>query len=146
MAESPLVVLFTGHSQYGSVNAMVDHVVPGQRARFLPPMPVADTIAAMRRSRIVLNPLPPYYQSHERPLQAMANGAVAAEGPNAAMDAAFPGGYLSLPAAPHAAAAALEAALADEARLKAIAEAGHAACLAGHLWEHRAAEILRLAV
>ncbi|HXZ02986.1 MAG TPA: glycosyltransferase [Stellaceae bacterium] len=121
------------------------HAAPGQRAAFLPATPVAETVAAMRRSKIVLNPLPPYYESHERPLQAMVNGAVAAEGPNAAMAAAFPGGYLDLPADPREAAAALEAALAAEGRLQAIAEAGHAACLAGHLWEHRAAEILRLA-
>ncbi len=35
------------------------HKVPGQRARFLPAIAVAEAIAAMRRSRIVLNPLPP---------------------------------------------------------------------------------------
>ncbi len=121
------------------------HAEPGQRAAFLPAMPVADTIEAMRRSKIVLNPLPPYYESHERPLQAMANGAVAANGPNAALAAAFPGGFLGLSADPGEAAAALETALADEAGLQATAEAGHAACLAGHLWDHRAAEILRLA-
>jgi len=121
------------------------HQVPGQQARFLPAMPVAETIAAMRRARIVLNPLPPYYESHERPLQAMANGAVAANGPCAPMAADFPGGFLPLPAEPGAAAATLEAALADDTRLQQVAAAGHAACLAGHLWHHRAAEILRLA-
>jgi hypothetical protein len=39
----------------------------------------------------------------------------------------------------------LEAALGDDERLQAIAEAGHRTCIAGHLWDHRAAEILRLA-
>lgn len=121
------------------------HAVPGQRATFLPAMPAAETIKTMRRSKIVLNPLPPYYESHERPLQAMVNGAVAAEGPNAAMAAAFPGGYLALPVSPREAAAELERALADETALEAVAKAGRAACLAGHLWHHRAAEILRLA-
>lgn len=120
------------------------HAEPGQRATFLATQPVGETIAAMRRSKIVLNPRPPYYQSHERPLQAMANGAVATDGPNAAMAAAFPGGFLALPAEPGAAAEALEAALADDRHLEAIAAAGHAACLAGHLWAHRAAAILRL--
>jgi hypothetical protein len=120
------------------------HAQPGQRAAFLPSRPTSETIATMRRTKIVLNPRPPYYQSHERPLQAMANGAVAAEGPNAAMARDFPDSYLALPAAPREAARVLEAALADEARLEAIAAAGHAACLAGHLWEHRAAEILKL--
>lgn len=74
----------------------------------------------------------------------MANGAVAANGPSAPMAKDFLAGFLELPAEPSAA-AALEAALADDARLEAIAAAGHKACLAGHLWEHRAAEILRLA-
>ncbi len=118
---------------------------PGQRASFLPAMPVGEVIAAMRSSKIVLNPLPPYYELHERPLQAMANGAVAANGPCAPMEVTFPGGFLALPVEPAAAAAGLEAALADEPRLQAIAAAGHTACLAGHLWEHRAAAILRLA-
>lgn len=115
------------------------------RATLLPAMPAAATFAAMRRSRIVLNPLPPYYESHERPLQAMAHGAVAANGPSGMMAAAFPGAYLPLPAGPQEAAAVIEAALADSALLQSIAGIGHNACLAGHLWDHRAAEILRLA-
>ena len=120
------------------------HRTPGQRACFLPAMAVAGTIAAMRRTRIVLNPLPPYYESHERPLQAMANGAVAANGPSALLEKDFAGGFLPLPAEPVAAAAAIEAALGEPAQLEAIAAAGHRLCLAGHLWEQRAAEILRL--
>lgn len=135
LAELPLTVCGEG---WGA------HARPGQRAAFLPAMPVAQTIAAMRQSKIVLNPLPPCCKSHERPLQAMANGAVAANGPSAPLEAAFPDGFLALPVEPAAAAAALAAALADEPRLKAVAAAGHAACLAGHLWEHRAAAILRL--
>jgi glycosyltransferase involved in cell wall biosynthesis len=114
-------------------------------ARFIGPVPAAETIALMRRARIVLNPLPPYYESHERPLQAMVNGAVAANGPNAFLAAAFPGGYLPLPAEPQEAAAALEAALEDEERLSTVAAAGHASCRAAHLWDHRAGAILRLA-
>ena len=115
------------------------------RAKLLPAMPAAATFAAIRRSRIVLNPLPPYYESHERPLQAMTHGAVAANGPSGFMAAAFPGGYLPLPAGSQEAAAAIEAALADAALLQSIARVGHEACLADHLWDHRAAEILRLA-
>lgn len=116
----------------------------GTRATVLPPMPAAATIAAMRKSRIVLNPLPSYYESHERPLQAMANGAVAANGPSGFFAAEFPGGYLALPPEPRAVAAVIESALADETRLQAIAATGHAQCLAGHLWDHRAAAMLRL--
>jgi glycosyl transferase family 1 len=115
------------------------------RASFRPAMPVSEVIAEMRRTKIVLNPLPPYYESHERPLQAMANGAVAANGPSGFLEGVFPDGFFRLPAAPRAAAAVIEAALADDAALEAIAMRGHEACLTGHLWDHRAAEMLRIA-
>ena len=117
----------------------------GTRATFRPAMPVSAVIAEMRRTKIVLNPLPPYYESHERPLQAMANGAVAANGPSGFMEAGFPDGFLRLPAAPRDTAALIEAALGDDDALEAMAARGHAACVAGHLWDHRAAEILRIA-
>lgn len=117
----------------------------GTGIRVLPAMPAAATIATMRRAKLVLNPLPPYYESHERPLQAMANGAVAANGPSGWMESSFSGGYLALPPAPKEAAAVIEAALADEAALERIAATGRAQCAAGHLWDHRAAEILRIA-
>jgi Glycosyl transferases group 1 len=75
----------------------------------------------------------------------MANGAVAANGPSAFLSSAFPDGFLGLPAAPQEAAAVIEAALGDDARLRDIAATGHDACRAGHLWDHRAGEILRFA-
>jgi hypothetical protein len=114
-------------------------------AQFVGPLPAGETIARMRRAKIVLNPLPPYYESHERPLQAMANGAVAANGPSSFLAEAFPRAYLPLPAAPREAASVLEAALRDDERLRAIAVAGHDMCMAAHLWDHRAGEILRSA-
>jgi hypothetical protein len=118
---------------------------PGAGASVRPAMPVAAVLAQMRRTKLVLNPLPPYYESHERPLQAMANGAAAANGPSGFMASAFPDAFLRVPAAPREAAAVIEAALGDDAALEAVAARGHAACLRAHLWDHRAAEILRLA-
>lgn len=117
--------------------------LPGSGIRYLGSQPVAATIDFMRRSKIVLNPLPPYFGSHERPLQAMVNGAVAAIGASDYLASAFPGqGYLALSLDPKAAAAELEQALADDDRLRALAGAGHADCLAAHLWDHRARTFL----
>jgi Glycosyl transferases group 1 len=117
---------------------------PG-RAVVLPAMTALESVVMMRRAKLVLNPLPAYYESHERPLQAAANGAVATNGPSGWLTRTFSGGLLPLPADIAGAAAMLEAALGDDERLQAIAEAGHRTCIAGHLWDHRAAEILRLA-
>ena len=47
----------------------------GKRACFLPARTAPETMTLMRRAQLVLNPLPPYYESHERPFQAMAAGA-----------------------------------------------------------------------
>jgi glycosyltransferase involved in cell wall biosynthesis len=117
--------------------------IPGSAIRYLGPLPTAATIDLMRRSKLVLNPLPPYFGSHERPLQAMANGAVAAIGPSDYLAAAFPRrGYLALSLDPRTAAAELEQALADDDRLRALAAAGHADCMATHLWDHCAREFL----
>ncbi len=117
--------------------------IPGSAIRYLGPLPTAATIDLMRRSKLVLNPLPPYYESHERPLQAMANGAVAAIGPSEYLADAFPRrGYLALSRDSTAAAAELEQALADDDRLRALAAAGHADCMAAHLWDHCAREFL----
>lgn len=115
----------------------------GTAIRYLGPRPVTETISLMRRTQVVLNPLPPYFGSHERPLQAMANGAVAAIGPSDYLAAAFPTrGYLALPYDAAAAAAALEQALQDGDRLQALAQAGHADCISAHLWDRCAAAIL----
>ena len=114
-------------------------------ARFIPSQPIGKTIELMRRSQIVLNPLPAYYESHERPLQAMANGAVAANGPSEFMEKAFTGGFLSHPHDGAAAAAVIEAALANKASLERLAAVGHVAVMSGHLWQHRARTILSLA-
>ena len=117
---------------------------PG-RAKFRPTIPATCAVATMRRAKIVLNPLPPYYESHERPLQAMANGAVAANGPSEFLYDAFPRGFLQLPAMPRAAAAVIEAAFDDDDGLRTIAETGHKACMAAHLWDHRARQLIAFA-
>jgi hypothetical protein len=68
---------------------------------------------------------------------------VAAIGPSEYLASAFPRqGYLALPLDPWAAAAELEQALADDDRLRSLAAAGHADCLASHLWDHCARAFL----
>lgn len=115
-------------------------------ARFLPAMNASETMTLMRRAQLVLNPLPPYYESHERPFQAMAAGAVAVVGSSSLFAAPeFAGAALSVPAEPRAAAAAIEAALSETARLPAIAAAGTRAQKAAHSWDHRAVALLALA-
>ena len=46
------------------------HLMRAEPARKAP-----EVMALMRHAKLVLNPLPPYYESHERPFQAMAAGA-----------------------------------------------------------------------
>jgi glycosyltransferase involved in cell wall biosynthesis len=116
------------------------------RVRFLPAQPAPESMALMRRAKLVLNPLPAYYESHERPFQAMAAGAVAATGPSALFGGAeFAGALLSLPSDPRDAAARIEAALADDDALQAMAEAGTRVQAAGHRWDDRAAALAELA-
>ncbi|MEO5335835.1 MAG: glycosyltransferase [Magnetospirillum sp. WYHS-4] len=110
------------------------------RLRLLGSRTAPETFALMDRSRLVLNLLPPYYESHERVFQAMASGAVAATTPSDLWDET--GGLLSLPYEPKALAAALADALADDDRLAATAGDGRAIFLAGHTWDHRVDAIL----
>ena len=114
-------------------------------SRFLGPRPVHEVFALMARAKIVLNPLPPYYQSHERPLQAMARGAVAAT-PPMPWFTPEPGEDPLIPLSDDVeeSVAGLTAALADDASLEARARAGHDAFLAGHTWDHRARSLLSL--
>lgn len=107
--------------------------------------PVQTAFEFMGRSRLVLNLLPPYYESHERPLQAALHGAVAASSPSPWLDGVLGGNMLSLSTSPVEAAAQLGAALADGDGLAACAAQGRAAVEAGHLWAHRAAELAEFA-
>lgn len=116
---------------------------PGSRLQVLPEMPAPRVAELMARSRIVLNLLPPYFGSHERPFQAMAAGAVAATLPLSWFDGAVTkDAYLALPYEPTACAGTLAAALASDDRLAATAAAGTAAFLAGHTWRHRMAALV----
>lgn len=115
----------------------------GSRLKVLPEMPAPRVAELMARSRIVLNLLPPYFGSHERPFQAMAAGAVAATLPLSWFDGTVAkDAYMALPYEPAACADALAAALADDDRLAATASAGTAAFLAGHTWRHRMAALV----
>ncbi len=121
-----------------------DAAVPaGSPVRLLGERPVADVFAMMARTKIVLNLLPPYYESHERPFQAMAHGAVAATVAAPWLLSALGGGaLLALSPDPREAAAGTAAALADDDALAARAATGSAAFLAGHTWDHRLTRVL----
>jgi hypothetical protein len=123
-----------------------EFTVQGKQVRFLPSQTAPETMALMRRAKLVINPMPPYYESHERPFQAMAAGAVAAVGPGGVFDAPeFAGAVVTTPVDPHEAALALEAALADEQLLAEIAQGGTRAQKATHTWDHRASMLIKLA-
>lgn len=106
-------------------------------------LPAPATFALMDRAKLVLNLLPPYYESHERVFQAMAAGAVAATTPAGLWENLFPpDAFLELPYEPKALAFALAAALADDGGLEAMAARGRTIFAAGHAWDHRAVAIL----
>lgn len=111
---------------------------PGVDVRGLVPAP--QTLEMMAKSKITLNLLPPYYASHERVFQAMANGSVAATTPSEMWTDAP--GVLTLPYDADAAAAVLTDALADDAGLQETAGKGTEAFLSSDTWEHRVAEII----
>lgn len=73
LSDLPLMVCGKGWERVAETLA-----ARGKKVSFLPSQPAPTTMAFMRRSKIVINPMPPFYRSHERPLQAMAAGAVAA--------------------------------------------------------------------
>ncbi|MEI7610504.1 MAG: glycosyltransferase [Rhodospirillaceae bacterium] len=121
-----------------------DGAVPaGSTVRLEGERPVSEVFAAMARTRIVLNLLPPYYESHERPFQAMAHGAVAATvAAPWLVSAVGAESLLALPPDAAEAAATAGAALAGDAALEARAAAGTTAFLAGHTWDHRLERVL----
>ena len=113
------------------------------KLRLLGERPVAELFELMARAKIVLNLLPPYYESHERPFQAMAHGAAAATvAAPWLLGAVGAGSVLALPPDPGEAAEATLAALADDGALATLAAAGTAAFLAGHTWDHRLSRVL----
>ncbi|HEY1504295.1 MAG TPA: glycosyltransferase [Stellaceae bacterium] len=141
LSDLPLTVCGRGWEGIAALCAAQD-----KRARFLPAQDAPAAMAMMRRAKLVLNPMPPYYDSHERPFQAMAAGAVAVVGPGNLFDAPpFEDAVLTMPVEPRAAADIISAALADETRLPAIACAGMRLQKAAHTWDHRAATLLDLA-
>jgi hypothetical protein len=127
-----------------------DAVIPaGSAVRPWGAQPTATVLGMMARTRLVVNLLPPYYESHERPFQAMAHGAVAAT--VAApwfLEAVGAEAVLALPTEAEAAVATIaEALTADTAsagagsgsgsELAGRAAHGHAAWRHGHRWDHR---------
>ena len=115
----------------------------GSKVRLLGERPVSEVFALMARSRIVLNLLPPYYESHERPFQAMAHGAVAATvAAPWLLSTLGAGALLALPPDPAEAATTVAVALTDDKSLAARAAAGTAALLTGHTWGHRLNRVL----
>jgi len=107
-------------------------------------LPVAEVFRLMGRARIVLNLLPPYYESHERPLQAALHGAVGAGSPSPWLADALGGAALELPSDAEAAAEAVAAALAAPGLAERAAQ-GRMAAAAGHTWAHRAGALIRFA-
>jgi glycosyltransferase involved in cell wall biosynthesis len=140
LAHLPLTVCGKGWEN------MAESAAPSRGLRFLPAQPAPESMALMRRAKLVLNPLPAYYESHERPFQAMAAGAVAATGPSALFGGAeFAGALLSLPSDALGAASRIEAALGDDDALQGMAAAGTRVQAAGHRWDDRAAALVELA-
>lgn|GEM_PF-1542990 len=106
-----------------------------------------ETLNRMSRAKITLNLLPPYYESHERVFQAMANGSVPATTPAGLWDDLFAAGepdacLLSLPYDSADAAGFLTEALADDDRLREISKRGYEASKSSHTWRHRVDSIL----
>ncbi len=121
-----------------------DAVIPeGAAVRSLGEKPISQVFELMARSKIVLNLLPPYYESHERPFQAMAHGAVAASVVAPWLSAATGSdSLLALPPDPAAAASYVGTALAQDDALAALAATGSAALRLGHDWSHRLTRLL----
>lgn len=138
-----------------SVRALLDRNVPvtvlssgwpddlGGRVTRLPSVPLVEGFALMGRSKMVLNHLPSYFESHERPLQAALCGAVAASTPSEWVDRVMGGHAVMLPLSMQDAATAVATALVDPA-LPERAALGCAAVENGQLWRDRAAELAAL--
>lgn len=116
----------------------------GERVQRLPAVPVEEGYALMGRSKLVLNHLPPYFESHERPLQAAICGALAASTPSPWVERVMAGNALMLPLSPRESAAAIAATLSDPS-LPERADRGRAAVANGQLWRDRGRELLTLA-
>ncbi|MHA1597998.1 MAG: glycosyltransferase family protein [Alphaproteobacteria bacterium] len=99
-----------------------------------------QTLEMMARSKITLNLLPPYYASHERIFQAMANGSVAATTPSD-LSTKLPG-LLTLPYDADAAALSLAENLAFDEGLRELAGQGERTFHSAHTWDHRVGDII----
>jgi len=98
----------------------------------------------MRRAQMAVNLLPDYYDSHERMFDAAAHGCLLISTESAFLRRAFGAEAVHFLAEPEdlADAVAYYAAHPDEAQAK--AERGRAVFLAAHMWDHRAADLLRI--
>lgn len=104
--------------------------------------PVSQVMPLMGRARVVLNPLPLYYECHERPLHAALHGAAAVAPAGSWMAGALDGGVLAVSPDTKAMADEIATALAGT-ELGERARLGNAVAAARHTWAHRAADILR---
>lgn len=111
------------------------------RMRVHGPLEAQAVQEVMSRAKVVLNAFPPCYDSHERLFDGMAAGAAIAAPAGAFLRDAF--GRDAIIGIENAADAATQvgAALADDARTRAAAEATHRRFLDGHTWTHRARSV-----
>ncbi len=99
----------------------------------------------MSRAKVVLHSYVFPDGSHERPLNAMAGGAVAVTDDTPWFRENFEGRSVLYPAArPEEAVESVRSLLSDESRRRALAQAGREAVLTGHTWAHRADTWLQL--
>ncbi len=115
----------------------------GDGVTLIPSVPAVEAFALMGRAKLVANHLPPYYESHERPLQAALYGAAAGSPPSDWLETAMDGQAIILPPPPKDAAATIAAALASP-DLAERAALGRAAVENGQLWMHRSGELARI--
>jgi len=99
----------------------------------------AETVRDMaRRSKCVIDTMPPHIRSHERVFDAMANAATAATLGATDYPELDAGGAIVAAPDPAALADALRSLAADDGAMRQRAEAGHAALKDGHTWTNRA--------
>lgn len=104
-------------------------------AHRLGPVPAAETLRLMRRAKVTLNLLPPYYASHEKMFQATARGSMVASTASELWEAWFPSGsWRQIDE---------NADLGDPTAWEGVAAAGHAAfARGGHDWAARVKTLL----
>lgn len=112
-------------------------------AAFAGPADAGTVQELMRRTRIAVNLLPDYYDSHERMFDAAAHGCLLISTESAFLRQVF-GGSVHILADPEDLGGAVARYLARPDEARARAGQARATFLAGHTWNHRAAELVRI--